>query len=121
MSTDQAIEQEIQAKGLTAPRVTPADIEAAIESEWYINAGAGAIADSFQPPVPVDHPLHLITVCVLILRNGYRIVGVNEGPVSGANFDADLGRKYAREKAIDQIWPLLGFALKERLTQGDIK
>ena len=25
---DQQIEQEIQAKGLTAPRVTPADIEA---------------------------------------------------------------------------------------------
>jgi hypothetical protein len=30
MTTDTAIEQEIQAKGLTAPRVTMADIEASI-------------------------------------------------------------------------------------------
>ena len=35
MSTDQQIEQEIQAKGLTAPRVTPADIEANIAAEIY--------------------------------------------------------------------------------------
>lgn len=122
MSTDKQIENEIQAKGLTAPRITPADIEAAIASEWYINAGAGVVPDNFQPPVPVNHPLRLITICVLILRNGYRIVGVNEGPVSGANFDAELGKRLAREKATDQIWPLMGYALKEQLAtkpQGD--
>lgn len=28
--TDQSIEQEIKAKGLTAPRITPADIDANI-------------------------------------------------------------------------------------------
>ena len=35
---DQQIEQEIQAKGLTAPRVTPADIEANIVGEYYFTA-----------------------------------------------------------------------------------
>lgn len=35
---DKAIEQEIQAKGLTAPRVTPADIEANIAGEYYFTA-----------------------------------------------------------------------------------
>lgn len=36
--TDEAIEQEIQAKGLTAPRITPADIEANIAGEYYFTA-----------------------------------------------------------------------------------
>lgn len=31
MNEDQSIEQEIQAKGLTAPRITPADIKALVE------------------------------------------------------------------------------------------
>ena len=35
------IEQEIQAKGLTAPRITPADIEANIASEHYFTAEDG--------------------------------------------------------------------------------
>jgi hypothetical protein len=38
---DQTIEDEIQAKGLTAPRVTPADIEANIASEHYFTAEDG--------------------------------------------------------------------------------
>jgi hypothetical protein len=36
--SDEAIEQEIQAKGLTAPRITPADIEANIVGEHYFTA-----------------------------------------------------------------------------------
>jgi len=59
----------------------------------------------------LDH----ITICVLILRNGTKIVGVNEGPVSRANFDAELGRKLARDKAVDQIWPFLGYVLRNKL------
>ncbi len=38
---DQLIEQEIQAKGLTAPRITPADIEANIVSAHYFTAADG--------------------------------------------------------------------------------
>lgn len=43
-ATDQAIEQEIQAKGLTAPRVTPADLQANIAHEHYFTAADGAQA-----------------------------------------------------------------------------
>ena len=42
---DHQIEQEIQAKGLTAPRVTPDDIEANIASEHYFTAGNGRDGD----------------------------------------------------------------------------
>ena len=38
---DKQIEQEIQAKGLTAPRVTPQRIEEVIASEYYFTAADG--------------------------------------------------------------------------------
>ena len=111
---DQQIEQEIQAKGLTAPRVTPADIEANISSEWYINAADGVVPDEFQPSVPANHPLRCLTFCVLVLKNGFTVTG-ESACVSPENFDAELGRKIARQNAMQKIWPLIGYALKERL------
>lgn len=122
MSTDQDIENLIQDKGLTASRVTPEDVEAAIASEHYCRVSDGVIGLSILQsgnhdfvPANVPTALGLITICVLILKNGHRIVGVNEGPVSIDNFDHDLGRKLARRKAVDQIWPLLGYQLRSRL------
>jgi hypothetical protein len=112
--SETGIESEIQA----APRITDADVEGAIASEWYINAGDGVVPDDFQPPVPAEHPLRQVTICVLVLRNGYKLVGVNEGPVSADNFDAEIGRQYARKKAVDQIWPLLGYELRTKLSQA---
>ena len=113
--SDQSIESEIQAKGLTAPRVTPADIEAEIASEWYINAGSGVVPDAFQPPVPAKSPLHLLTFCVLVLRNGFTVTG-ESACASPENFDAEIGRKIARQNAVTKIWPLLGFRLRDTLT-----
>ena len=120
MSTDKAIEQEIQAKGLTAARVTPADIEANIASEHYFTAADGVIGESghdFDARHVAD-PLKLVTICVLITRNGTKLVGANEGPVSPENFDADMGRRMAREKAIDQLWPMLGYELRTKLADS---
>ena len=118
---DQSIEQEIQAKGKTAPRVTPADIEAEIVSEHYFTAADGARMSPHG-----NHPIHnlsagslgLITICVLITRNGTKLVGVNEGPVSVQNFDADMGRRMAREKAVNQLWPMLGYELRTKLADS---
>lgn len=129
MTTDKSIEQEIQAKGLTAPRVTPGAIEASIASEHYFTAGDGcagalsidpafqALPDDERVIVPLE-VLDLITICVLITKNGTKLVGVNEGPVSPENFDPELGRKMARQKATDQLWPMLGYELRSSLFQG---
>lgn len=121
------IEQEIQAKGLTAPRVTPADIEAEIASEWYFTAAHGAHVSSrdciffandderravLQTDVP--NTLDLLTFCVLVLRNGFTVTG-ESACASPENFDAELGRKIARQNAVAKIWPLLGFRLRDRL------
>ena len=119
-TSDAGIERLIQAKGKTAPRVTPADIEANIASEHFFTAEQGAFA-AFDPPrgsdvVPPE--LSLLTFCVLVLRNGFTVTG-ESACASPENFDAEIGRRIARENAVQKIWPLLGFALKERLhTEG---
>lgn len=120
-TSDSAIEREIQAKGLTAPRITPADIEANISSEHYFTAVEGACASQFNFHHPADAPLEgsplsLLTFCVLVLRNGFTVTG-ESACASPENFDAELGWKIARQNAVQKIWPLMGYALKERLHQ----
>jgi hypothetical protein len=56
------------------------------------------------------------TLCILDLENGYTIKGLS-ACVDPAEFDLNLGRKYALEDAIRQIWPLEGYLLAETLFQ----
>ncbi len=114
-TSDPGIEREIQAKGLTAPRITPADIEANIAGEHFHTPSDYTIGCGFNIGQFDAEKIKRHTICVLTLRNGFTVVGVNEGPVSAANFDAELGRKLARQKAIDQIWPLMGYELRTKL------
>lgn len=119
---DQTIEQEIQAKGLTAPRVTPADIEANIVSEHYFTALEGAVEasrrDVYRPvPVKAMETLGLLTFCVLVLKNGFTVTG-ESACASPENFDAGLGRKIARQNAVAKIWPLMGYELRSKLADA---
>ena len=127
---DQAIEQEIQAKGLTAPRVTPADIEANIASEHFFTAadgvhGASAVnalhcrhaevdTDAGETPVVPYQAHRLLTFCVLVLKNGFTVTG-ESACASPENFNAEVGRRIARENAVNKLWPLMGYALKQQL------
>ena len=119
MISDEQIEQEIQDKGLTAPRVTLADIEAAIASESYFTAFDGIVGrgmvDEIQGAVSRGEvesggPLSRLTFCVLVLKSGFSVTG-ESACVSPENFDAELGRKIARQNALDKCWPLFGFLL----------
>lgn len=112
MTTDRAIEDDIKAAGADrAPRITPADIEAAIVSENGFTVGAALRAIGGHP----THPSHdLVTLCVLVLRNGFTVVGTS-APASPENFSAEIGYKVARADAINQVWPLLGYELRTKL------
>lgn len=114
--SDQAIESEIQAKGLTAPRVTPADIEANINNEFYFTAEDGVIGRHRGDLVQSGelNAMTTLTFCVLVLRNGFTVTG-ESACASPENFDAEIGRKIARQNAVQKMWPLMGFALRERL------
>lgn len=116
--TTEKLEEEIIAKGLTAPRVTPSDIEENIASEVYFTAADGhrgrSNARGPYMPLPAPMPLELLTFCVLILRNGFTVTG-ESACASPSNFDPEIGRKIARQNAVEKIWPLMGYTLKQRL------
>lgn len=122
---EDAIEQEIQDKGLTAPRITPADIEANIRAEVYFT-GQDGIGNLNSPTIRVKSeyvegerilaPLDLLTFCVLVLRNGFTVTG-ESACASPENFDAELGQKIARQNAVNKIWPLMGYELKSNLAK----
>jgi len=115
--SDNQIEKEIQDKGLTAPRVTPADLESNIESEHYFTAGqaVGEVrSHDMQTAVSTCQALDLLTFCVLVLKNGFTVTG-ESACASPENFDAELARKIARQKAIAKVWLLMSYELKCRL------
>ena len=97
------VEAEIQAKGLNAPRLTPALIDEQIAAESYH-----------------VFPGTTLTVCALTLRNGFQVVG-ESAAASPANFNEELGRKIARDNARNKIWALEGYALKNRLAEMALK
>ena len=118
---DAGIESQLQALGKTAPRVTPADIKANIVSEHYFTASDGVAGEASRrhgmlvsgdttPPAA----LGLLTFCVLVLRNGFTVTG-ESACASPENFDAEIGRRLAREQAVNKMWPLMGYALKQNL------
>lgn len=121
--TDQAIEQEIQDKGLTAPRITPDAIEANIGAEFFFTPASFIAAmdvrkwnEGFDNEETIDR-LALLTICVIVLKNGFTVTG-ESACASPENFDAEIGRKIARQNAVQKIWPLMGYELKQRLADG---
>jgi len=120
---DAGIEAQIQAKGKTAPRITPAYLQANIASVSYFTAADGVTGASHGTPgaslltdyvTHASSPLSLLTFCVLVLRNGFTVTG-ESACASPENFDAEIGRKIARQNAEQKIWPLMGYALKQQL------
>ena len=90
MKNEQEIENEIQAKGLNAPRLTPDAITNTIK-EIYFNVVPGTT----------------LTFCALTLRNGFVVTG-ESAAASPANFDEEIGRNIAFENARNKIWIVTG-------------
>lgn len=97
---EQAIEAEIQRKNLTAPRITPQQIDDQIVGEYFHVV-----------------PGTTLTLCALTLRNGFHVTG-ESAAASPENFDEAIGRKIARDNARSKIWALEGYALRTRLADA---
>lgn len=96
-----ALEAEIKAKGLNAPRLTPELIDATIASEaFHVFPGT------------------TMTVCALTLRNGYVVIG-ESAAASPANFDPVIGRRISRDNARNKIWALEGYLLRDQIATGN--
>lgn len=73
-------------------KVTLESIEALIVKENYWNNGKS-------------------TICILTLENGFEVIGT-AGIVDKTNFDEEIGKKFAKEKAIEKMWELEGYRLQ---------
>lgn len=100
--SEAAIEQEIQSKGLNAPRLNPSMIDAAIVKEdFHVFPGS------------------TLTICALTLRNGFIVTG-ESAAASPENFDRAIGQKIARDNARGKIWALEGYLLKQKLYDASV-
>lgn len=100
---DEAIEQKIKARSPTAPRVTPADIEANIASTEIVKH----ISASGQ----------ILRWTVLTTKCGYAVAGRPSASVSSDNDDAQIGEAVAIANARAELWPLMGYALKVEISK----
>lgn len=103
----------------SAPRVTIEQIEAEIASEHYFTAKQGLIGsmdDAYEAVGTALDTLDRTMFCVLYLKNGMRVDGVNHGSVSAANqYPREKCEQLAREAAIEKLWPMFGFELAQKL------
>ena len=117
------------------PRIKPEDIEDAIEFEAYFSASDGLLGNEFiqahleakkngedyafnldeEDEDPGHFPLERLTFCVLVLKNGFTVHG-HSACVSPKLYDYEIGKKIARQKAVDNLYPLLAFQLTTKLS-----
>lgn len=86
----------------TPHRVTLDHLHSLIKSEEYIS--------------PTSQPT--MTICVLVLKNGFVVVG-KSAVADPCNFNAELGKRFSKEDAVRQMWPLEAYLLREKLSGED--
>lgn len=99
---EQVLEQELQDKGLDAPRLTPEDIDAVIVDETYTMLPGGKRM-----------------VCELTLENGFTVRG-ESACVSKENFDEDIGKRVSREDARNKVWGFEAYLLQESIKRNSL-
>lgn len=101
--SEQTIEQEIQAKGLTAPRVTPGDIDANIADVEIVKH--------------ITKSGKVLRWAVITTKNGFAVVGKPSAAVSVENDNEKVGSEIAIENSREEMWPLMGYELQSKLAQ----
>jgi len=107
-SSLQVTDAESAAVQKTPNRVSLQSMEDKIAAEYTFTA------DQALNEAPIVEVLKILTVCIIVMRNGFTVIG-KSAPADAENFNAELGRKFAREDAVRQLWPLEGYALREKL------
>lgn len=84
----------------TAPKVTEESIKAKIQNSEFIHHSQ-------------------LTICIITMFNGFMVTGVS-APASVANYDKEIGDRYAYDNAFKQLWLLEGYLLREKLSMGPV-
>lgn len=98
---------------MSARKVTADLIHSKIKSVVYFNAGA---ANTTPVTEDVQRELSLITHCVIVLQNGFKVEGTS-ACVDPASYNEAIGQDLAFQAAFEKIWPLEGYLLKEQMYQ----
>jgi len=99
--------------------VSPQDVQDEIDSVYYVT-GDNAIVSCFANmdiDLPRSEGFQYITLCFVKLKNGTKVVGINYGAIDPARHSYEIGREQARANAEEQIYQLLGFRLRDQLTE----
>ena len=102
--SEAAIEHRILQAGLNAPRLRPSDLDANIKHVEYVTH----VASSGQ----------VLRWCVITTQNGFAVTGKPSASVSKENDNEEIGKSVAYDNARSELWPLMGYALKESLYKG---
>lgn len=95
------------------PKVTLKAIEENIAEEHYaLGMQLASAAGQYSEYASMD----TLTICTLVLKNGFTVVGTS-ACADPSNFDVEIGRKIAKQNAVNQIWPLMGYELRTKLME----
>ena len=95
---DSDIQDQIDKKGLNGPRIKPSDVVDQINKIQWVQEG-------------------VLTICIITMQNGFIVTG-ESACADPDNFDEMVGKEVAKRNAMNKIWPLLGYALREKLHKG---
>jgi hypothetical protein len=109
---DAAIEKEIQAKGLNAPRLNPEYINGQIVAEYSVRGSAAFT--NVPMTVEMARSLSCLTLAVVVTKNGFVLTG-ESACASPENYDPEIGHKIAVGNAKAKLWQLEGYVLRNKL------
>lgn len=101
---DNSTEAMIQAAGLTAPRLSPAIVQANIAHTEIVKH--------------ITHGGQVLRWAVITTLSGFGVVGRPSVSVSPENDNEEIGIKVATENSTAEMWPLMGYELKQRLYEA---
>lgn len=100
------LEQRIE-QITVAPRVREQDVLDFIQEEHYQNVG-------MSMGLSAVHPLSLVTMCYLVLQNGFTVHGMS-ACASPENYNKQIGEEIAKRNAVSVAWGHMGFELRSKL------
>lgn len=124
--TESAMHPERRIRALGGPRsvVLPEDVAAEVDGEFYFTAADGYLGmreRTNQSSDAAPSGLRHVVFCVLTLRNGMRVVGVDEGPLYSGLFEYDEACELAREDAVKKLRLMLGFLMRQSAASGSFR
>lgn len=100
------LEREIVNKCPTAPRVTLEDLNSNIKNVEYVRY--------------VSITGQVLRWAIITTPNGFACVGRPSVSASSENDRNEIGEKVALENSKNELWPLLGYLLKQNQYEGSV-